>query len=89
MNGNKVVIFLNDITETMSSLYSRWQDEKEYEDINDYQLPLKTLLEKHGVIITQMLKRPFGFKMTMDGKKWQVKSVCRGYNFILRAQEID
>jgi hypothetical protein len=87
MNDNKILTFLNEITETMSYLYGRWQDEKEYEDINDYQKPLKSLLEKHNVTIVKMTKRPFGFRMIMEGKSWDVKTIVRGYNLCVRATE--
>lgn len=52
----------------LSDLYSRWSDEKEYEDIKDYQKPLDPIATKCGVIITKMTKRPFGCQFTVDGK---------------------
>jgi len=50
------------------SLMGRWADEKEYEDIKDYALPIEMHLNKHfgtteftGSL--KMTKRPFGFKI--------------------------
>lgn len=50
---------------TIEYLYSRWLDEKEYEDINDYQ----KFLEKHlpiGITVVKMNKRPFGFNFRIN-----------------------
>jgi len=41
----------------MFNLYERWQDEKEYEDFNDYVETFK----KHIPETIKGLKRPFGF----------------------------
>lgn len=46
---------------TMSYLYCRWQDEKEYEDIADYAKPIRPLLPA-GMNFRRMTKRPFGFE---------------------------
>lgn len=64
--------------EFLGELWARWQDEHEYEDINDYKLPLQREADKFGVTITKMHKRPFGctFKVNERGhdhKVYQIK----------------
>lgn len=73
--GEKVDAFVNKATETLSYLWSRWQDEKEYENIADYIKPLETMLAEQGINpgICTMTKRPFGIKINMGGKVYQVK----------------
>ena len=51
----------NDVSDFVENLASRWQHEKEYEDIAEYQKVIQQLLPK-GFVITAMTKRPFGFK---------------------------
>ena len=74
----------------MSSLYSRWLDEKDYEDINDYALPIKAIIEPLATL-TKMTKRPFGFEFTLpcaedtpNGSTYHVfmKSTQYGYKRI-------
>lgn len=49
-------------TELFYSLYERWQDEKQYEDIKDYLIPaLRTIIAECGLTNPTMTKRPFGF----------------------------
>ena len=52
----------------LGDLYSRWLDERGYEDIKDYQKPLDPIAKECGVVITKMTKRPFGCQFTVDGK---------------------
>ena len=49
------------IEDMMIRLYNRWQDEQDYENIEDYRLPIQRELPA-GFVITKMTKRPFGFK---------------------------
>ena len=44
----------------MVQLYSRWLDEKKFEDIEDYGDVLEKNLPE-GIQIVRVLKRPFGF----------------------------
>jgi hypothetical protein len=63
----------------LSSLFERWQDEKEYEeDINDYKIPPQKALDKHGCTITKMTKSPFGFTFEKEGKKFAYKVKAKG-----------
>jgi hypothetical protein len=56
---------------TFINLYDRWQDEREYEDFNDYVKVMQKAVEKVVGDITNVKgsKRPFGlsFKLT-DGR---------------------
>ena len=47
--------------EKISYGYSRWQDEKEYEDISDYAILFREDIEKAGGRFERMNKQPFGF----------------------------
>ena len=42
--------------ERMEYLYDRWQDEKEYEDWNEYQMAMKGMF---GDLFVRAMKRPF------------------------------
>lgn len=54
----------NDTSNLLEQLAARWTDEKEYEDIAEYQ---KVLVAKMptGFVFTKMNKRPFGFRFTI------------------------
>jgi len=73
--------FFSAIEKKMAYLYGRWQDEKEYEDIKDYQLPLNPIAEQFGVTITKMNKRPFGFIFKVDGRTYKVTMNSRSLAF--------
>jgi len=73
---------------TMFNLYERWQDEKEYEDIRDYQ---GVLQEKLGelCVIKKMTRRPFGFDSTLaDGVKVRIFVKVRGTSLSLFAKPL-
>lgn len=63
------------IADLIFYLYERWQDEKEYEDINDY---LKTIQKKVPEAF-KIHKRPFGITAKCDDGNIQitVKSECK------------
>jgi len=46
-------------SEFLCDLYARWQDEKQYEDINDYGKAISKVLPE-GVKVIKSTKRPFG-----------------------------
>lgn len=56
-----VTQLFNDTKPVAVNLYSRWLDERQYEDINDYAAPLRPIVEATGGKIAKMTKRPFGF----------------------------
>ena len=63
------------------NLYGRWQDEHDYEKIEDYALPLTPIANDHGVKIIKMTKRPFGCHFSVDGKTFQLKVTARAYEY--------
>lgn len=68
---NKTALnFFHKALDRMGYLASRWMDESQYEDINDYRANLITFVATNnlGVTITKMVKRPFGCEFTVDGQ---------------------
>lgn len=57
--------FFDAAYQLFANLYGRWLDEQEYEDINDYIVPLQPIAAEHGVALTKMTKRPFGVQFTV------------------------
>lgn len=52
----------------VGNLAARWDDEREYEDINDYRTVLAPFFQAAGFDIVKMSKRPFGFTTkSVDG----------------------
>ena len=68
----QALAFFNTAGDTLAYLWSRWQDEKEYEDINDYAKPLQSLADAAGVTIVKMTKRPFGCVIAVEEKQFTV-----------------
>jgi hypothetical protein len=68
-NTTAEAVFIN-TRDLVVSLYSRWQDEKEYEDIADYASVLTKAISPHGATLTKMTKKPFGFHFLAEGKKY-------------------
>lgn len=48
----------------LSYLYGRWQDEKEYEDFEDYK---KHFAKMSGFTVTSAKKSPFSFTFSVPG----------------------
>lgn len=57
-------------------LARRWSDEKEYEDIKDYEKVIADKLPKE-IKIAKMTKRPFGFEFTVGNERGIVKVTAR------------
>lgn len=69
----KKVLYNEDFSEFMRNLYFRWQDEKDYEDINNYaRVIVEAIRQANGedVVLTDIKpsKRPFGIKFKADGQ---------------------
>lgn len=47
-------------------LYERWQDEKEYEDFNEYAKVMMTFMPKDAILV-KGTKRPFGVVINYGG----------------------
>ena len=55
------------IVQHLGYLRDRWQDEKEYEDFNDYILSAKKCIESAGAEFISLKKRPFEVTFSKDG----------------------
>lgn len=74
--------FWQEAQETMEYLFARWGEESQFEDINDYAIPLKEIADKiGGVNILKMTKRPFGCRFTADGKIYIMTINNRNYQY--------
>lgn len=67
-----------DIEETIINLFYRWQEEKDYEDINDYALLIKPMIEQNGGILLNMNKRPFGVTYQLSDAVYQISVYASG-----------
>jgi len=56
----------------MENAYSRWLDEKEYEDINDYAVLFQSKVEAIGGQFIKMTKKPFGFKFILEDATYHI-----------------
>lgn len=60
------------VIDTFCNLYMRWQDEKYYEDINDYGnvmlTAIKNVAKEVNVNLIATTQKPFGIKTTINGK---------------------
>lgn len=63
---NAIQTMTQSIYHLMINLASRWMDEAEYENIDDYQVVIAKELPAY-VVITKMTKRPFGFRFMLSG----------------------
>lgn len=72
----KVVDFFHATFDNIGYLYSRWLDEREYEDFADYEKYAKQLLPD-GFFFIKMTKRPFGMQFSFDGKKYKITVTTR------------
>lgn len=73
MSGTLMVDnFVGDQMDTLVYLYDRWQDEKEYEDINDYSASLITKMPD-GMEFVKMTKRPFGLQVKVGQSTYQIR----------------
>ena len=77
-NENILCIFAN--------LYCRWQDEKEYENINDYGIAIVSAINKEMPALKatciQATKKPFGVKFYVDGMLFHFYAKLKGRNNI-------
>lgn len=58
--------------QTIGNLAQRWQDESQYEDINQYRDVIAGLLPQ-GMLMQGMMKRPFGFKFRLAGRMFRLE----------------
>jgi len=77
---------VSEFGEYLGYLYHRWQDEKEYEDFDDYvQAANKKLRElipaRSGIAIFKMNKRPFRVIFWIYGMKGYFKATGTHYEY--------
>ncbi|RLI48952.1 MAG: hypothetical protein DRP09_21050 [Candidatus Thorarchaeota archaeon] len=81
---------MENMEKTLVYLYCRWQDEKEYEDWQDYvDIMKKDLKEKAGVsnvFFVKASKRPFG--LTFDFEGWQITLSVNSTSIRWKAKKI-
>jgi len=65
----------------MCNLYARWQDEKEYEDFEDYIHLVKNKLKEFKVTFLKMTKRPFCVHYELDGVTYVIFVNSRQYGY--------
>jgi hypothetical protein len=83
-NKDKAIEFFKKTQELMTTLWARWQDEKQYEDIKDYQMPLNTIATSCGVTIMKMNKRPFGCDIQVGDQAFQLRINSQNYSLVTR-----
>ena len=80
---------LNDaISDTLCSLYWRWQNEKEYEDWNDYvsvmQKKFETLIVENNMsnaVYFSCKRRPFGIVFDFEGFRFTMYANSKSYGW--------
>jgi hypothetical protein len=60
----------------LGNLWGRWQDEKEYEDINEYGAVIAKNFPE-GWKLIKSAKRPFGVTVQIEQEQWQVSVTGR------------
>lgn len=77
----EAIKFFKNAQSTILNLYDRWQDEKEYEDINDYQKPLEPIAEKSGCKIIKMGKSPFSCIFSVGEREFKLIVKAKEYSY--------
>ena len=69
---------VNEIMGKLDYFEARWQDEKEYEDWNDYIIASKKLVEKKGLKFIKLLKKPFTLVSESTNYQYRFKVTAKG-----------
>jgi hypothetical protein len=77
-HSQKAIDLFHSVAQTVANLGGRWQDEKEYENIEDYKKALEPRATPFGATITKMSKRPFGFDFTVEGGTYSLRVRMNG-----------
>lgn len=92
--GKILNAIINDdkVMDAFSYLLVRWEDEKYYEDIEDYGKALYRVIAENypnnGIGYMSATKSPFGLKITIGGNKVHIYAKVRGAYFSLMAKVI-
>lgn len=70
--------FYNEAANLITTLAGRWLDEKDYEDIKSYQIPLNPIAVRCGITIERMTARPFGCLFSAEGKTYKLYVTASG-----------
>lgn len=84
---NKIIKLVKDskFAKHMEYLYSRWQDERKYEDWKEYEDSMKKQIEKVKLQFIKGNKRPFGCIVTDGESKITISLKFKGNNFSINA----
>ena len=69
--NDKIDQFMDDAEKDAVNAYWRWYDEKEYENIEDYEVLFRPHIEKMGWEFVKMTKRPLGCRFKIDETELQ------------------
>ena len=90
----KITSLFEKLENILSYFYSRWQDEKEYEDFQDYVDGVKKSFEKvvkevpmKNAVFVSMTKRPF--KIVFDFEGWKVSFIVTAKEYKWKATKIE
>jgi len=90
---SKVNDIMTAMEKTLVYLYGRWQDEKEYENWDDYIAYMKKLFAEMqkstnttNAVFAKASKRPFGF--TFDFEGWQVVLYIKARSYGWKAKKL-
>ena len=72
----------NGMEQQLRGMFFRWQDEKKYENIEDYAAIVRPKVEAMGAKFIKMTKRPFGFQCMVDGKTYQMRMSTKKYDCV-------
>jgi hypothetical protein len=64
----------------LGNLWARWQDEKEYEDINEYGMRIAKDFPE-GWKLIKSSKRPFGVVVQIEAEHWQISVTGRSISY--------
>ena len=72
----KSIINCDAVGQAFYNLFDRWQDESEYEDINDYGKAIVSTINKnfpnYGATLVKATKEPFGVILQIGAAKFHV-----------------
>lgn len=71
-----VEAFVSPRMNLLGNLWARWQDEKEYEDINEYGARIAKDFPE-GWKLIKSSKRPFGVVVQIEAEHWQISVTGR------------
>jgi hypothetical protein len=77
VNHEAVGKFVRGNLDLLGSLWGRWQDEKEYEDVNEYGARIAKEFPE-GWTLVKTTKRPFGVVIQIGEEHHQVKVTGAG-----------